>query len=212
MFHLRSLNVECNRVITADFLARFGNKLVPRRQYPRGVMITSFVKNASVACAQHIVGAIRELPRAYGGTCLSGPFPRGRIIDFVSVLAGTTSVPLRGSMDGVKGVAPMCAACNRGGELVGAIHELPLPRRCLELVSMFWGEPWIARTVEVLFSTKSGDESSAFFNRCSALRWARREMVQVPRVTVGGAGSRSPIRRPNRRRAQHYRPSVPSRQ
>ncbi len=147
-----------------------------------------------------------------GGTCLSGLFPREWIIDFVSVLAGTTSVPLRGSMDGVKGVAPMCAACNRGGELVGAIHELPLPRRCLELVSMFWGEPWIARTVEVLFSTKSGDESSAFFNRCSALRWARREMVQVPRVTVGGAGSRSPIRRPNRRRAQHYRPSVPSRQ
>jgi len=115
MFHLRSLNVECNRVITADFLARFGNKLVPRRQYPRGVMITSFVKNASVACAQHIVGAIRELPRAYGGTCLSGPFPRGWIIVFVSVLAGTTGVPLRGLTDGVKDVAPMFTGCTSPG-------------------------------------------------------------------------------------------------
>ena len=84
--------------------------------------------------------AIHQLPRAYGGTCLSGPFPRGRIIDFVSVLAGTTSVPLRGSMDGVKGVAPMFTGSTRTRRLVEAIHELPLVRRCLELVSVVWGD------------------------------------------------------------------------
>ncbi|ASV75345.1 hypothetical protein THTE_2743 [Thermogutta terrifontis] len=102
-------------MITADFLARFGNKLVPRRQYPRGVMITSFVKNASVACAQHIVGAIRESPRAYGGTCLSGLCLPGWIIDFAFMLAGTTGVPLRGLTDGVKGVAPMFTGCTSPG-------------------------------------------------------------------------------------------------
>jgi len=49
-------------------------------------------------------------------------------------------VPLRGLTDVVEGVALMCTACNRGGELVGAIHELPLLRRCLELVSAVWSD------------------------------------------------------------------------